>query len=399
MVHAPADRPFTDILPPEAVTDPDTHYVRVFFEDGPARPEAVGTDGHGSSTRTPPRTMPRTLPRTLQILGDGPANGRHQGPRLGPDAVPRGRNRTLVLAVVRHRLLSLEQLARSLFPGQAHQVVGRRIGRLVASGWLTTWDQPVPLGGRPRFVLPSARAHRWAYHELRAATRGTPAERLVQTMLPARPPLPLTLEPGVTPPFFQHQKETNDLALAIWRRSGLAVRWSSTWERPFPLTADGITLPQPDAVFLVDTPAGPRLILLEHDRGMEPVRHFHATKASRYADLLARPELCQRLFGTATVEVWVSVLDARDRRPLRRLAQLLATAQRERVAEHMRFTLGGWLNAFPDRPVFFPRGTAPVSEDVAAAAHTLEPATAGWEIPTPDPPPAEARPEWADPTD
>lgn len=395
MFHARADRPSTDILPPEAVTDPAAQYVRVSFEGAEARPQAVGADGPGSPTRTHPRTAPRTIP----ILSDDGATHHHAAPRLGPDAVPLGENRTLVFAVVRHRLLSLEQLARSVFTGQAHQVIGRRVRRLQRRGWLTTWDQPVALGGRPRYVLPTARAHRWAFHELRAATRGTPAEQLVQTMLPARPPLPLTLEPGVTPPFFQHQKETNDLALAIATRSGLTVAWSSTWERPFPVRPGGITLPQPDAAFLVETPRGPRVILLEHDRGMEPIQHFHRTKTERYADLLARPELCTRLFGTTELEIWVSVLDARERRPIHRLTQLLATAEREHVTALMRFTLGGWLNAFPYQGVFFPRGSAPLSEDVVASAHVLEPATAGWEIPTLSTTAAPATGPWGDPTD
>lgn len=390
-----APRPFTDILPPEAATDPDTHYVRVSLESAPAHPDAVRETRDGSSTRTLPRTVPRTIP----IRGRESADARAREPRLGPESRPLERNRTLVLAVVRHRLLSLEQLARSHFPGQAHQVIGRRVGRLVADGWLETWDQPVPLGGRPRFVLPTARALRFAYHALEADARGTVAETLLRTMRPARPPKPLALEPGATPPFFQHQKETNDLALAIAHRSGLSVTWSSTWERPLPVEAGGITLPQPDAVFLIEAPAGPRVILLEHDRGMEPVRHFYQTKTARYADLLARPELCTQLFGTTTVEIWVSVLDARERRPLHRLTQLLATAEREHLASHMRFTLGGWLNAFPDKAVFFPRGSAPLSEDVAAASHPLELASAGWEIPTAAPQASSDTAAWASPTD
>lgn len=395
MSSAPPPRPFTDILPPAAVTDPDTHDVRVSLEGAPAHPDPVSKTRDGSATRTLPRIGPRTIP----IRGRDSADARPQGPRLGPDARPLGRNRTLVLAVVRHRFLSLEQLERSLFPGQAHQVIGRRVGRLVADGWLQTWDQPVPIGGRPRFVLPTARALRFAYHALEADARGTAAETLLRTMRPARPPKPLALEPGATPPFFQHQRETNDLALAVAHRSGLSVTWSSTWERPLPVEAGGITLPQPDAVFLIETPAGPLVILLEHDRGMEPVRHFHQTKTARYADLLARPELCAQLFGTRALEIWVSVLDARERRPLHRLTQLLATAEREHLASNMRFTLGGWLNAVPDKAVFFPRGSAPLSDNVAAAAHALEPASAGWEIHTAVPQASSDTAAWVSPTD
>lgn len=380
MLDPRTPRPFTDILPPEAVTDPDTHYVRVTFETAEAHPEAVSSPAEGSPTRTVPGTLIGTAPRTLPPKVREAATA---ASRLGPHATPIGTNRALVLGIARHRLLSLEQIGRLFFPGQASQVIGRRVRRLARAGWLRTWDQPVVSGGRPRFVLPTARAHRWAYHELRAATHGTPAATLVQTMLPARPPLPLTLEPGVTPPFFQHQRETNDLAISVATQTGLPLRWCSTWERPFPVAAGGITLPQPDAVFLVDLPSGPRLICLEHDRGMEPVRHFHRTKTERYADLLARPELCAQLFGTRTLEVWVSVLDARKRRPLQRLEALRRTASIERITEHMRFTLGGWLFAFAGGPVIFPRGVGPATDDVAAASHPLEPVTAGWEIPTP----------------
>ena len=343
-------------------------------------PDEAHVDQNVRATSQAGRRLPEAVGR-----GAGLSPGRKAPPKASrdPRGVPVGENRALVLAVSRHRLLSLEQAGCLVFPDRTLQAVGQRVGRLREAGWLRTWDQPVASGGRPRFVLPTARALRWACDEFRAGTRGTPAEALVATMLPARPPLPLSLEDGVTPPFFQHQKQTNDLAIAVATRSGLPLLWSSTWERPFPPKADGITLPQPDAVFLIDSAQGPRLVLLEHDRGMEPVPHFRATKTARYADLLARPDLCARLFGTNVVEVWVAVLDAREHRPLRRLEALRATASAEQMTSLMRFTLGGWLHAFPDRPVFFPRHCGPATENPAVAAHPLEPLAAGWENPTP----------------
>lgn len=339
--------------------------VRATSRDEKRPPEAVGRNtGLSPGRKAPPKA------------------------RRGPRSVPVGENRALVLAVSRHRLLSLEQVGRLVFANRTLQAIGQRVGRLREAGWLRTWDQPVASGGRPRFVLPTPRALRWACNEFRTGTRGTPAEALVATMFPARPPLPLSMEDGVTPPFFQHQEQTNDLTIAVATRSGLPLLWSSTWERPLPSKADGITLPQPDAVFLVNSARGPRLVLLEHDRGMEPVPHFRATKTARYADLVARPDLCARLFGTSVVEVWVAVLDAREHRPLRRLEALRATASAERMTGLMRFTLGGWLHAFPDRPVFFPRHAGPATEDLALDAHPLEPLAAGWENPTPPLPPA-----------
>lgn len=372
---------FTDIMPPVLGTRAEDHNVRVTCEPTEAPPDATPTERDLSPGRKKPRKAPRKAEPVAAELSSVHTS-LASPPCAHRSRIPRGENRAVVLAVARHRLLSLEQLRRSIFPHRTLQAVGQRVGRLRADGWLRTWDQPVASGGRPRFVLPSARALRWAYHELLATTRGTPAEALVRTMLPARPPPPLTLETGETPPFFQHQKETNDLAIAVATLAGGRLRWCSTWERPFPVQAGGITLPQPDAVFLVDLPTGPRLVLLEHDRGMEPVRHFQATKPARYADLLAHPELCLQLFGTRALEVWVSVLDARERRPLRRLEALRRTTTAEHLTEHVRFTLAGWLAALAGGPIFFPRGAAPTTEEVAASAHPLEPLALGWEDPT-----------------
>jgi hypothetical protein len=379
MLDPSTTSPFTDIYPPVPDTPAETQNVRATPPETEAHPEAVAGSADRSARRTVPRTVSRTASRTRRIpirwLPSSEA-------RLGPAAVPLGANRVFVLALVRHRLLSYEQIARLSFPGQAHQVIGRRVRRIASAGWLEKWDQPVVSGGQPRFVLPTAKAQRWAFHQFHADTHGTACAPLVRTMLPARPPSPLVLAPGVTPAFLQHQKETNDLAIAVAMFSGLPVLWSSTWERPLPVQAGGITLPQPDAVFLLGDPEHPRLVFLEHDRGMEPLAHFRATKTARYADLAARPELCERLFGVRDFEVWVSVLDARERRPLARLEALLKTAMTERMTDTMRFTLGGWLFAYAGGPVFFPRGVAPASDAVAASAHPLEPITAGWDFPT-----------------
>lgn len=372
MQQAASPSVFTDITPPVPGTRVEDQNVRVTPEPTEAPPDATPPERDLSPGRKALGKIPRKgepVTAELSSMHAPPTSD----PRAHPNQSPRGENREVVLAVVRHRLLSLDQLRRSVFPNRTLQAVGQRVGRLRADGWLRTWDQPVASGGRPRFVLPSARAQRWAYHELLATARGTPAEALVRTMLPARPPPPLTLATGGTPPFFQHQKETNDLAIAVAMYAGGRLRWCSTWERPFPVQAGGITLPQPDAVFLFDLPTGPRLVLLEHDRGMEPVRHFQETKPARYADLLAQPELCLQLFGTRDLEIWVSVIDARERRPLRRLEALRRTTAVEHLTAHVRFTLAGWLRAFAGGSVFFPRGVGPTTEEVAASAHRLEP--------------------------
>lgn len=365
--------PFTDIYPSMPDPPAETHNDRTTPPETEAQPDAPASSAIGSTARTTSQTTPRDTPRRIPIpwITSGMA-------RLGKTAVPRGTNASLVLALVRHRVLSYHQIARLFFPGRTIQAVGRRVSRLGIAGWVSTWDRPVVAGGQPRFVVPSARAQRWAFRELLAQTRETVLGPLVHTMLPARPRSPLVLKHGITPPFFQHQKETNDLAIALARATGLPVLWSSSWERPLPVQADGIALPQPDAVFVVGDAGRARLVFLEHDRGMEPVAHFRRTKTAAYADLARRRELCQRLFGFPTFEVWISVLDARDQRPLRRVAALVSTAIAEQTTAFMRFTLGGWLNAFPDGPVFFPRGVRPELDEVKSTRHALEPITAGW---------------------
>lgn len=351
-----------------------------------ARPLPAGTPdgeppaGHGGqSDRGPSRTLPWPPAHAgatggLSPARKGPRNERRKparAHRLGESAALTDLDQELLLLLTRLRLLSYAQLERRLLRGRSSQAIGQRIRRLVAEGWVFTWDEPTRAGGRPRFVLPARPTLGWAFGRIRSDAARGPMEPLLRFMLPQRPRRPLELAHGAVPPFFHHQRETNDVVLAIESAPSMGALWSSTWERPFPGQAGGIQLPQPDAVLLLGPESQPRLVFLEHDRGMESLAHFRSAKVERYGELSARPELCERLLGFRAFEVWVSVLDKRFRRPLERLTALTGLAVRGGTEELMRFTPAGWLHHDPAGRIWFPPGAAPESSSLRPDDHEL----------------------------
>ena len=256
-------------------------------------------------------------------------------------------DRQLLVALVLLRFLSYAQIQRRFFPDSSIQAVGQRVKRLTMEGWVTTWDQPVRFGGKPRFVLPTKRALRWALGKITFDAYGSPLQRLVAFMSPQRPRRPLELDSGLVPPFFHHQRECNDLIVALETRGPTTVLWASTWDRPFPNSDDGLPMPQPDGVLVLGSTDDPRLVFLEHDRGMESLAHFRSAKVERYGELSVRPDLCEELLGFREFTVWVSVLDKRFRRPRERLEALSRLAVLGGTEQLMSFTLAGWLRDSP----------------------------------------------------
>ncbi|HMM36103.1 MAG TPA: replication-relaxation family protein, partial [Thermoanaerobaculia bacterium] len=154
------------------------------------------------------------------------------------------------------------------------------------------------------------------------------------------------LAPRITPPFLGHQRETATLLVRLAQAHG--ALWSSAWDRPLPPGTAPLPLPQPDGVLVLPGAAGPELVFLEHDRGMESPAHFTRAKADRYAELAVRPELCQRLFGFSTFRLAVTVANVRlHRLPLERLGLLARLLCASGVARESRLALAGWVNAWP----------------------------------------------------
>jgi len=267
-------------------------------------------------------------------------------------------DRDILLALARCRILSFDQLRRMVFPRLSPQRVGQRLQSLAADGWLHVWEDVSRIGGRPRYALPTTRALVLAHDALQASSAGTPTERIAELLLRARPRRPLVLPPRATPAFLAHQRECNDLLIAYARIPNARLLWSTTLDRPLPLHAAGIALPQPDYVLVLEH--GTRtLIFGEHDRGHESLAHFRRTKAERYAALAARPELVRALFGFERFAVWVTVLDARAGAPLRRLMTLVHVARAAAASDVMAFTLAGWAATSPAAAIWFCDGALP----------------------------------------
>lgn len=279
----------------------------------------------------------------------------------------RPRDRAVLLALARHRVLSFRQLRRLVFPELTAQRVGQHLHRLAEDGWLRIWEDASLLGGRPRYALPTRRALAVALDGLRAASADQPTARLASIMLPHSPRRPLRFTARMTPAFLRHQRECNDLLIAFAEMPGVRLRWATAWDRPFPLRAARIALPQPDYVLVLEHGGRSALVFGEHDRGHESLAHFRAAKAERYAAIAARPELARELFGFATFRVWVTVLDARSAAPLRRLARLVHVARAAAASDVMAFTLAGWAACMPAAPIWFCDGAAPETELLAPA--------------------------------
>jgi hypothetical protein len=276
-------------------------------------------------------------------------------------------DRDVLVALGRCRILSFDQLRRAVFPHLSAQRVGQRMQALAADGWLHVWEDASRLGGRPRYALPTTRALVLAHEALRAGSTGTPTERIAALLLRARPRQPLVLPLRSTPAFLSHQRECNDLLIAYGRIPGARLLWSTSLDRPLPLSASGIALPQPDYLLVVGLGGTQTLIFGEHDRGHESLAHFRRTKAERYAVLAARPELTLKLFGFAHFMVWVTVLDARAGAPLRRLETLVHVARAAAASDVMAFTLAGWAAASPAAAMWFCDGALPETAHLATA--------------------------------
>lgn len=287
------------------------------------------------------------------------------------DSLPERDHETL-RRLVQLRLLTYSQLRSLSYAGAHASVTRRRVKQLVQAGLLSTWESPSRHGGHTRYALPTPAAVRAITGELVRSVEREPFAPLIDLMIPqtTRRPLQLSGAGGPAPNWFAHQTEVNTLLLKL--HGAQPLHWLSSWDCPFPSRLASFVLPQPDYILIEALDDGPRLVFGEHDRGSEPVDRFIARKVLLYAALAAFPEACRHHFGFETFTVHVSVTDPIHQTPMRRLMDLLSATRRaggEEVGNLFRFTLAGWLHAYPREPIWFAPGDAPSHESVRWQEH------------------------------
>lgn len=302
-------------------------------------------------------------------------------PHAAPDALPvvaatelplTERDRRALLAVTRMRLLSYEQLQHLVYRDCHASVVSRRMRQLARQGWVRRWRLRVPRGGHPTFVLPTRRALAGALPTLRSMVAGTAVEQLVDLMLPEGARKPLVLAPDTHPPFLAHQKRVNDLLVTLETSFGRDVLWASSWDRPLPLTYQGIPLPQPDFVLVVRIDGQPRLVLGELDLNSESISHFAKAKIQKAIGASFLPEVTAEIFGFPEFRVVVCA-SAKSVHQMRLRIERLSDVINEHGAAHL-------LNVVPLADV----GARPAAvlhelflSESGAEAGTCSPALAG----------------------
>jgi hypothetical protein len=174
----------------------------------------------------------------------------------------------------------------------------------------------------------------------------------------------------VIPKWLPHQKEVNHLVTSLTSSPLRTILWASSWDAPFPSQLGMFTAPQPDYVLVEkDTSGNPRLVFGEHDRGSEPIERFIERKVALYSALARFPDACEHHFGIPEFRVQVTVADLVRRKPIARLRALLDATRGHGGPDLFRFTLGGWLYAYPDLPIWFSIKTPPTNDSVAWRDH------------------------------
>jgi len=272
----------------------------------------------------------------------------------------------MLLRAVTLRVASFRQLHALALPRHHFSGVGRRAVVLEKLGFATVWEDRLPQGGHPRYLVPTAAGIAWGHTELIARVGSAPHTTLVRHMLAGASRNPLRLAPSTAPVWFPHQRATNELVTRFALAAPLDVTWASAWHRPLPNAISGLPLPQPDFVLVRQQGSACSLILGEVDRGHEPLATFARVKSERYAGLAASPDILERLTGFRSFEVWVVVECAQ---PLERLTALLAVTRRTYGASMMRFTASSWALDAPSGAIWFDVEHAPTHASSRCLEH------------------------------
>jgi hypothetical protein len=231
----------------------------------------------------------------------------------------------VLAAIVDCKYLSAAQLQTHLLRTSPTSV-RRCLARLVGGGWVTLWESWAPVGGRPRYALPTRKALRWALDRKHVAALGTSVEILAKTLIRTNRRRPVTFAPRTLPPFFLHQCAANETVLALASAAD-RVLWMSVWDRPLPKTIGLFVPPQPDAVLVIEHEGAPLFVFLEMDRASQHERAFQQGK-SRYAGLAGRPALLREVFGTTAFQTLIVVAAASEHATAHRIATLERVARR-----------------------------------------------------------------------
>ncbi|HEX7709187.1 MAG TPA: replication-relaxation family protein [Thermoanaerobaculia bacterium] len=328
------------------------------------------------ATADPPHAdaVPPTLPvepgLDTSLPGQTTASQQEEATHDTPDPgeQPRtDRDRAAVLRIVRLRVLSYDQLWRSVFSGHPSKV-GRRMQQLERSGWVSIYKDRTAIGGKPQYAFPTRKAFLWARGELLRTVRGTDAEKVVQGMLPnVRSRLAPHVATRGTMPFLAHQILVNEVALTIEHSPEYNLRWVSTWPRPFPHTFRGLALPQPDLVAITAAGSAPRLIFAELDRSAnESLAHFVEHKAQRTLALEASG-LLRDLTGFDQTLTLVVVAEATD--AISRIEKLMEATSAAGAGSLFAFTVAEWLHEDPAGGIWFSGSVRPSGRQKEKSHH------------------------------
>lgn len=276
------------------------------------------------------------------------------------------RDSSIVVLAVLLRVVGYDQLRRLLFEGRDVAAIRHRARGLETEKWLQRWSAPVPRVGRVGHVHPAPRALQHVIAMAQAACADERWSRLIERMIPRTGRRPLDL--GTVPKWFQHQREVNHLVTSILVARAPVIRWASTWDCPFPQRVGPIVMPQPDYVLVEHGDTTPVVVFGEHDRGNEPLARFVERKVALYSRLAG---VAEEVMGVPTFRVDVSVMDVQARNPIARLRHLMEATEAYGAADLFRFTLAGWLYAYPGEAIWFNR--TPALDAVAWRAHASPP--------------------------
>lgn len=278
------------------------------------------------------------------------------------------RDQLLLRDVVRLRLLTYSQIHRLLFSSVDPSFARRRIRQLARAGWLATWEPASRTGGHVRYAHPTQRTLRYVLPTLEGSEAWA---KVIRLMLPRTKRRPLQLADASVPKWLPHQREANHLVASIATAPGRKILWASSWDSPFPPRLGMFIAPQPDYVIVEEVDGQQRLIFGEHDRSSEPVDRFIARKIALYSALAKFPEACELHFGARDFIVQITVIDPYRRAPIERMRELIAATRRHGGPDAFRFTLGGWLFAHPNDPIWFSSSRPPTSDSAAMRDHTV----------------------------